>query len=315
MMALPNYHKPVLAEKVVHYLNARDKHWIVDGTLGDGGHSELILENSGPQCRILGIDRDAQALARARERLAPFGDRINFIHNNFSEIKTILMQRKIDKIDGFLIDLGVSSLQVETPERGFSFMRNGPLDMRMNRDDKTLAGELLTTLSDAELLKVLKDYGEERHAKRIVRAIRKAQGERPIQTTSCLSKIVSTAIPNPRPSNIHPATRTFQALRIAVNHELEELKQALRDAIEVLDDAGRLLAISFHSLEDRIVKHFFKDREKGCVCPPKIPVCICGQKSTLKILTRRPVRPSERELVDNPRASSAKLRAAERVYV
>ncbi|MFQ5672090.1 MAG: 16S rRNA (cytosine(1402)-N(4))-methyltransferase RsmH [Nitrospinales bacterium] len=314
-MAVPSYHKPVLADKVIHYLNAESKHWIVDGTLGDGGHSELILKNSGPQCRILGIDRDAQALTRARKRLAPFGDRINFVHNNFSKIKTILMQRKIDKIDGFLIDVGISSLQVESPERGFSFLRDGPLDMRMNRDDKTTASKLLTTLSDTELLKVLKEYGEERHAKRIVRAIRKAQGEGPIRTTSHLSKIISTTIPNPQPSSIHPATRTFQALRIAVNHELEELKQALRDAIEVLDDAGRLLAISFHSLEDRIVKHFFKDREKGCICPPKIPVCVCGQKSTLKILTRRPVRPSGKELADNPRASSAKLRAAERIYV
>ena len=315
MQASLRYHKAVLPKKVVHYLNTREKGWIVDGTLGDGGHAELILKNSGPQCRVLGIDRDAQALARARKRLAPFGDRINFIHGNFSEIKTILMRKQISKIDGFLIDAGLSSMQVDTSDRGFSFTRNGPLDMRMNRDEETTAAKLLAILSDTELQKVLKDFGEERHAKRIVRAIRKAQGKGPIETTAHLSQIIFETIPNPHVGKIHPATRTFQALRIAVNRELEHLKQALSDSIDVLNDAGCLLAISFHSLEDRIVKHFLKEREKGCICPSEIPVCVCGHKSTIKILTRRPVRPSGEELKDNPRASSAKLRAAERIYV
>ncbi|MEC7641369.1 MAG: 16S rRNA (cytosine(1402)-N(4))-methyltransferase RsmH [Nitrospinota bacterium] len=315
MPASLSHHKPVLAERVIHYMDAGDKHWIVDGTLGDGGHAELILKNSGPQCRVLGIDRDAQALARARKRLASFGDRIYFIHGNFSEIKTILMQKRIEKIDGFLIDAGLSSMQLDTPDRGFSFTRNGPLDMRMNRDDQTTAAGLLARLSDVELQKILKEHGEERHAKRIVRAIRKAQDEGPIETTAHLSHAISETIPNPHPGKIHPATRTFQALRIAVNHELDHLKQALKDSLDVLNHAGRLLAISFHSLEDRIVKQFFKEREKGCVCPPEIAVCICGQKSTLKILTRRPVRPSASEVAANPRASSGKLRAAERIYV
>lgn len=308
-----SHHKPVLGEEAIRYLNVRDKHWIVDGTLGGGGHTELILKNSGPQCRVLGIDRDAETLAIARKRLASYGNRVIFIHSNFSEIKDILMQEKIEKIDGFLLDLGMSSMQVDNPERGFSFTHEGPLDMRMNRDDKTTAADLLTTLSDRELQHIIKKYGEERFSKRVVRAIRKAQGEASIKTTSQLSQILSNTIPHTHPHRINPSTRTFQALRIAVNNELEHLDQALRDSLDVLNKAGRILAISFHSLEDRIVKHFFKEQEKGCICPPKIPLCVCGKKSALKILTRKPVRPSARELAANPRASSGKLRAAERI--
>lgn len=313
---MADHHKPVLGEQVLRYVTTSGKESvIVDGTLGDGGHSELILQNTGSGCRVLGIDRDASALARARKRLAPFGKRIAFIHGNFSEIKNILQKERIMKVDGFLLDLGVSSRQIDVPERGFSFMREGPLDMRMNREDATTAAGLLEKLSDSELEFLVKTYGEERYCKRIVRAIRKAQAKGPVTTTLQLSQIVSSAAPRSRHAQIHPATRTFQALRIAVNNELESLKTALQDSLEILNEGGRLVAISFHSLEDRIVKQFFRLEEKGCVCPPRIPVCVCGKKRTLKILTPKPVTPSKKEIQDNPRASSAKLRASERVYV
>jgi 16S rRNA (cytosine1402-N4)-methyltransferase len=309
-----NYHEPVLAEEVVRYADAGNRRWFVDGTLGDGGHSELILRNSGPQCRILGIDRDAQALARARERLRRYGNRIAFIHGNFSDLKSILMKTGIEKIDGLLLDLGVSSRQLDAPERGFSFSKDGPLDMRMNPDNGTTAADLLATLSDRELRQIIKEYGEERYFKRIVRAIRKAQADAPITSTAHLSQVISHAVFSPRPPRIHPATRTFQALRIAVNNELGSLRQVLRDSLDVLNNAGRILAISFHSLEDRIVKEFFKIHEKGCICPPDIPVCVCGRTAVLRVLTRKPIRPSGREIAENPRASSGRLRVAARIY-
>ncbi len=309
-----DYHIPVLREEVLHYLNAGDKHLIVDGTLGDGGHAEAILQNSGAQCRVLGIDRDAEALARARKRLAPFGERIILVHGNYSEIQSILAQKNIREIDGLLLDLGVSSRQLDTPERGFSFTHDGPLDMRMNREDSTTAADLLETLSDKELEDIIKHYGEERHYKKIVRFIRKAQGKGPLSTTASLSKILSSAVQQPRPARIHPSTRTFQALRIAVNRELDHLRTTLTDSLQILNAAARMVVISFHSLEDRIVKQFFHDEEKGCVCPPKTPICICGKTSRLKVVTRRVVTPSAEEVKANPRASSSKLRAAERVY-
>ncbi|MDH5761525.1 MAG: 16S rRNA (cytosine(1402)-N(4))-methyltransferase RsmH [Nitrospinota bacterium] len=310
-----DYHIPVLREEVLHYLNAGDKHLIVDGTLGDGGHAEAILQNSGPQCRVLGIDQDAEALARARKRLAPFGERIILVHGNYSEIQSILAQRNIQGIDGLLLDLGVSSRQLDTPERGFSFMHDGPLDMRMNREDTTTAADLLETLSDKELEEIIKTYGEERHYKKIVRFIRKAQGKGPLSTTASLSKILSSAVRSPRPTRINPSTRTFQALRIAVNRELDHLRTTLTDSLQILNATARLVVISFHSLEDRMVKHFFQEEAKACVCPPKTPICVCGKKSRLNILTRRVVKPSAAEVEANPRASSSKLRAAERIYV
>ncbi|MBI5427401.1 MAG: 16S rRNA (cytosine(1402)-N(4))-methyltransferase RsmH [Nitrospinae bacterium] len=314
---MTDYHEPALCEKVLHYLNAaaRKEGVIVDGTLGDGGHAELILRNAGPGCRVLGIDRDASALERARKRLAPFGGRVGFVHGNFSDIKGILRREGIVKISGLLLDLGVSSRQIDNPERGFSFMRQGPLDMRMNVDDKTTAAGLLETLSDTELEFVFKTFGEERFSRRIVRAIRKAQAKGPVTETLQLSQILVNAVSAPRHAKIHPATRSFQALRIAVNDELESLKTGLRDSLDVLEEGGRLVAISFHSLEDRIVKQFFRTEEKGCVCPPRLPVCVCGRKRTVRVLTPKPATPSRKEVQDNPRASSAKLRACERVYV
>lgn len=312
---MAKFHEPVLREKVFQYLIVMEEGLIVDGTLGDGGHTEFILQNTRPGLRVLGIDRDASALLRAKERLAPFGDRVTFVHGNYSEIQSLLKKLNVEKIDGLLLDLGISSPQVDIAERGFSFMRNGPLDMRMDLSQEITAATLLQSLTDRELESIIRDYGEERHYRKIVRAVRKAQAINPIQTTLQLSKILSGALYSKRPAKIHPATRTFQALRIAVNRELMHLKTALQDSLGVLNAGARLVTIAFHSLEDRIVKTFFRDEEKGCICPPRIPVCVCGKKSTLKIITKRVLAPDEEETTRNPRSSSAKMRVAERVYV
>ena len=312
---MPAYHESVMKNEVLHYLNVHMEGVIVDGTLGDGGHTEFILKNTAPEIRVFAIDRDRSAIERARERLSPFRDRVTLAYGNLGDLKSLAVQNGIIRIVGLLMDLGVSSPQLDTPGRGFSIQHDGPLDMRMDLSQKTSAADLLKKLSDAELIAIFKNFGEERYSKRIVRAIRKEQAERPITTTSQLSKIVARVVTSPRHTRIHPATRTFQALRIAVNDELEQLKLALQGVIGLLNSTARLVVISFHSLEDRIVKTFFRDEQKGCSCPPKIPMCICGRTQTLKILTRKPIVPSEEEVARNPRSVSAKLRVAERVYV
>jgi 16S rRNA (cytosine1402-N4)-methyltransferase len=312
---MASFHDPVLREKVFQYLvTKKEEGLIVDGTLGNGGHTEYILQNTGPGLKVIGIDRDASALEKAKKRLAPFGDRVKFVHGNYSEILDLLKKFNVDKIDGLLLDLGVSSPQLDVAERGFSFMRNGPLDMRMDNTQEVTAQKLLETLSDKELETIIKDFGEERFYRKIVRAIRKAQAINPINTTHQLSEILSGTLHFKRPAKIHPATRTFQALRIAVNGELMHLKTALQNSLGVLGAGARLVTIAFHSLEDRIVKNFFRDEEKICVCPPRIPVCVCGKKVTLKIITKRALVADENEAAQNPRASSAKMRVAERVY-
>ncbi len=300
---MPKQHESVLEREVIQNLNLCGGSLIVDGTLGDGGHAELLLKNT-TSVRVLGIDRDMRAIERAEKRLAPFRDRITLVHGNFSDIKTILKKANVMNVDGLLLDLGVSSPQLDSPDRGFSFMRDGPLDMRMDSSQKITAADLLVELPD-----------EERFSKRIVRAIRQAQKQSAIKTTLQLSNIISSVIHASRQTKIHPATRTFQALRIAVNGELEHIKKTLRDSVDVLRESARVIVISFHSLEDRIVKNFFKTEEKGCVCPPKIPICSCGHKQRLKIITRKPIVPAVEEVRRNSRASSAKLRVAERVYV
>ena len=312
---MPAYHESVMKNEVLHYLNVHMEGVIVDGTLGDGGHTEFILKNTAPEIRVFAIDRDRSAIERARERLSPFRDRVTLAYGNLGDLKSLAVQNGIIRIVGLLMDLGVSSPQLDTPGRGFSIQHDGPLDMRMDLSQKTSAADLLKKLSDAELIAIFKNFGEERYSKRIVRAIRKEQAERPITTTGELSRIVAKVVASPRHTRIHPATRTFQALRIAVNDELEQLKLALQDVIGLLNSTARLVVISFHSLEDRIVKTFFRDEQKGCSCPPKIPMCICGRTQTLKILTRKPIVPSEEEVARNPRSISAKLRVAERVYV
>lgn len=311
---MPKQHESVLEREVIQNLNLCGGSLIVDGTLGDGGHAELLLKNT-TSVRVLGIDRDMRAIERAEKRLSPFRDRITLVHGNFSDIKTILKKANVMNVDGLLLDLGVSSPQLDSPDRGFSFMRDGPLDMRMDSSQKITAADLLVELPDEELVSVIKEYGEERFSKKIVRAIRQAQKQSAIKTTLQLSNIISSVIHASRQTKIHPATRTFQALRIAVNGELEHIKKTLRDSVDVLRESARVIVISFHSLEDRIVKNFFKTEEKGCVCPPKIPICSCGHKQRLKIITRKPIVPAVEEVRRNSRASSAKLRVAERVYV
>jgi len=311
---MPKQHESVLEREVIQNLNLLGGSLIVDGTLGDGGHAELLLKNT-TSVRVLGIDRDMRAIERAKKRLAPFRDRITLVHGNFSDIKTILKKVNVMNVDGLFLDLGVSSPQLDSPDRGFSFLRNGPLDMRMDSSQKITAADLLVELPDERLVSVIKEYGEERFSKRIVRAIRQAQKQSTIKTTLQLSNIISSVIHASRQNKIHPATRTFQALRIAVNGELEHIKKALRDSVDILQESARIIVISFHSLEDRIVKNFFQSEEKGCICPPKIPICACGYKPRLKIVTRRPIAPAVEEVRRNSRASSAKLRVAERVDV
>ena len=260
---MPAYHESVMKNEVLHYLNVHMEGVIVDGTLGDGGHTEFILKNTAPEVRVFAIDRDRSAIERAKKRLSPFRDRVTLTHGNLGDLKSLAAQHGITRIVGLLMDLGVSSPQLDTPERGFSIQHDGPLDMRMNPSQKTSAADLLKELSDAELAAIIKNFGEERYSKRIVRAIRKEQAERPITTTGQLSRIVARAVVSPRHTRIHPATRTFQALRIAVNDELEQLKLALQDVIGLLNSTARLVVISFHSLEDRIVKTFFREDRKS----------------------------------------------------
>ena len=312
---MPTYHESVMRNEVLHYLNVHMEGVIVDGTLGDGGHTEFILKNTAPEIRVLAIDRDSSALERASERLSPFRNRVTLAHGNLGDIKELAAENGITSVVGVLMDLGVSSPQLDTAGRGFSIQHDGPLDMRMDSSQKTSAADLLIKLSDAELASIIKDHGEERYAKRVVRAIRREQEERPITTTGQLSRIVARVVKSSRHSRIHPATRTFQALRIAVNDELEQLKTALAGMMSLLHSTARVAVISFHSLEDRIVKTFFRDEEKGCACPPKIPICVCGRMPALKILTRKPLVPSEEEVAQNPRSCSAKLRVAERIHV
>ncbi len=312
---MAQYHVSVMPREVLQYLEPKGKRLIVDGTLGDGGHAELILKHADQDCRVLGIDRDAEILERARKRLSPFGDRVILAHGNYSELGQILSRNGLQKIDGLLLDLGMSSYQIDTPGRGFSFQREGPLDMRMNRQETVTAADLLVRLSDRELARIFKVYGEEKNSKRIVRKIRDAQSKSPITTTRQLEQLLSSAAHASRKPSLNPATQSFQALRIAVNNELEHLEACLRDSLNYLQTGGRFVVISFHSLEDRRVKEFFREEELPCICPPRLPVCACGRKQRLKVLTRRVLRPTPEEVACNSRAASARLRAAERVDV
>jgi 16S rRNA (cytosine1402-N4)-methyltransferase len=308
------FHKPVLVAEAIASLQCRAGAVYLDGTLGGGGHAFEILRNSSPDGRLIGIDSDGDALREAEKHLAPFGDRAILVKGNFADMETILSGMKIEKVEGILLDLGVSSHQLDTAERGFSFTLDAPLDMRMDRDRGPSAYDLVHTLSGEEIEMIIRKFGEERMARRIARAIVARRALSPIRTTGDLASVVTGAMPKVRgPVRIHPATRTFQALRIAVNDELAGLQRALTDGMEHLKPGGRICVISFHSLEDRIVKNAFRAAEKGCFCPPDLPVCACGRKPTMNVVTRRPVVPGEVEIRDNPRARSAKLRTAERI--
>jgi 16S rRNA (cytosine1402-N4)-methyltransferase len=288
----------------------------VDGTLGLGGHSEAILEAS-IDASVIGLDRDREALRWATKRLARFGSRFRAMHADFRDIARVLEEAGTEQVSGVLVDLGVSSLQFDSEERGFSFRHDAPLDMRMDSegDDET-AAELLATLPEEEIARIIYEYGEERHSRRIARWIveRRERGE-PVGTTKELADLVARAVKANRKDRIHPATRTFQALRIAVNRELEGLDEFIETAIDLLEEGGRFCAISFHSLEDRIVKRTLRRLSGPCECERRMPVCTCGARRAVEILTRRPVTPTEQEVEENPRARSAKLRACCRLAV
>jgi 16S rRNA (cytosine1402-N4)-methyltransferase len=273
----------------------------------------LILEASSPSGRLIGLDQDDEALAAAKSVLTDFGDRVCLVRRNAAEISSVLAELGIDEIDGLLLDLGVSSHQLDSAERGFSFQQDAPLDMRMDRSASLTAAELVNRESEDELTRIIKEYGEDRWARQIARKIIAAREEAPIETTGRLSDVVSRAIPRKAwEERIHPATRTFQAIRIAVNDELGSLQRCLADTVPLLRSGGRIVVISFHSLEDRIVKHFFRDKATGCRCPKDLPVCACGGKPVLKVLATRAVTATDSEISCNPRSRSAKLRGAEK---
>ena len=307
------HHISVLLQECLDGLNIRPDGIYVDGTLGGAGHSSRIAARLTTG-RLIGIDRDPVALKAAGERLAPFGDRVTLVHSNFCEIKQVLEELNIPGVDGILLDLGVSSPQLDEVSRGFSYMGDAPLDMRMNGEDALTARDVVNTWSQEELRRILYTYGEERYAPQIAAAICRRRAEKPIETTLELVDVIRSAMP---PAALrekqHPAKRSFQAIRIAVNDELGSVEQVMRDAIPCLNPGGRLAVITFHSLEDRIVKTAMADAAKGCTCPPSFPVCICGNRPKVKLVTRKPIIAGDEELEVNPRSRSAKLRVCEKV--
>ncbi len=306
-------HRPVLLRETIELLAAERGGLFVDCTVGLGGHSEAILQASS-DARVLGIDRDEEALELARQRLAPYGSRFRAVHADFRELTRVLATAKVRQVHGVLADLGVSSLQLDSPSRGFSFRHEAPLDMRMDMSKGETAAELLGRLSEVEIARLIFEYGEERRSRRIARRIvgRRERGE-PVKTTTDLAELVERAVGPDKKRRIHPATRTFQALRIAVNAELENLDRFISEVVDHLEPDGRLAVISFHSLEDRIVKRTLLKLSGRCQCPPRLPECICGATKVVEILTRRPIVSNDAEIEDNPRARSAKLRVARKI--
>lgn len=309
-------HTSVLLAETIEQLNIRPEGVYVDGTLGGAGHSSEIAARLTGGGRLIGIDQDEDAIAAAGERLAPYGDRVTIVRSNYCNMKEELHRLGITRVDGILLDLGVSSYQLDTPERGFTYREeNAPLDMRMDRRQDLTAADIVNTYSEAELFRIIRDYGEDRFAKNIAKHIVQARAEKPIRTTGELTEIIRSSIPRKvQNTGGHPAKRTFQALRIALNRELEVLEDTLDEMIELLGDGGRICIITFHSLEDRIVKNNFKRNEHPCTCPSDFPVCVCGKKSKGTVITRKPILPSAAEQEENPRSKSAKLRVFERRY-
>ena len=307
-------HRPVLLHECIEALAIRPDGIYLDGTLGRGGHSEEIAKRLSDKGRFLCIDRDRQALEEAGRRLAPWADRITFLHGNFADLDALMDRAGVAAADGMLFDLGVSSPQLDDPERGFSYMHDAPLDMRMDRDDALTAWTVVNQWPREEIRRVLSQYGEERYAGPIAAAIDKARQKAPIETTGQLVEVIRGALPAAAlREKQHPAKRSFQGIRIAVNDELASVSRMLQAAIPRLNPGGRLAVISFHSLEDRIVKSELAAAAKGCTCPPEFPVCVCGKTPQVKLVTRKPILPGEDELEENPRARSAKLRVAEKV--
>ena len=307
-------HKSVLFDECMEGLNIKPDGIYVDGTLGGGGHSSGICEKLGPDGILIGIDRDRDALDAASKRLEQYDCQKYFVQSNYSDIVQVLDDLGIDKIDGALLDLGVSSFQLDNPERGFSYMNDAPLDMRMSQDDDFTAWDVVNGYDQKELTRIISKYGEERWASRIADFIVKAREDKPLESTFELVDVIKKAIPaSARRTGPHPAKRTFQAIRIEVNDELGQLERAVEEFCQVLAPKGRLCIITFHSLEDRIVKEIFNNRANPCTCPKEFPICVCGNKADIKKVTGKPVIPSEAELEENPRARSAKLRIAQKI--
>lgn len=307
-------HRSVLLEETIKELRIKPDGIYVDGTLGGGGHSFEIASRLGEGGRLIGIDQDEAAVEAAGERLLSFGDKVTIIRNNYQNTRSVLLSLAVSGIDGMLLDLGVSSYQLDTVERGFSYRYDTALDMRMDQRQALTAGDIVNQYEERELFRIIRDYGEDRFAKNIAKHIVRAREIKPIETTGELNGIIRAAIPaRLRAEGGHPSKRTFQAIRIECNRELEVLEESLEELIELLNPGGRLCIITFHSLEDRIVKNAFRKAENPCTCPPSFPVCVCGRKSKGKVITGKPILPPEEERNENPRSKSAKLRVFEKV--
>lgn len=306
-------HVSVLLEECIEALNIKEDGIYVDGTLGGAGHSSHIIKRLSSKGLLIGIDQDKDALAAAKERLSIYKN-VRFVHNNFYDIAHILDELNISKIDGILMDLGVSSYQLDNAERGFSYMADAPLDMRMNRESNFSAYDVVNTYSEDDLNRIIRDYGEEKFSRRIAKFIVEERQKKAVETTLQLVDIIKAAIPaKARREGPHPAKRTFQAIRIEVNRELEILNKAIEDGISRLNVGGRMAIITFHSLEDRIIKNKFKELANPCTCPSDFPKCVCGKEPSIRIISRKPIEPSEEEIEVNPRSRSAKLRVAEKI--
>ena len=312
MVSMAFEHYSVLLEETIENLNIKPDGIYLDGTLGGGGHSEQILKRLSDRGRHIGIDQDEAAIEAASKRLEAYGDKLTVIRNNYRNAKAALDEIGVSRVDGIVLDLGVSSYQLDTEERGFSYRFDSELDMRMDRRQSLTAKQIINEYSEMELFHIIKDYGEDQFAKNIAKHIVRARAEKEIETTFELNEIIKAAIPAKMRVNGHPSKRTFQAIRIECNRELEVLKESLDDLIDLLNPGGRLCIITFHSLEDRIVKSAFRNAENPCVCPPEFPVCVCGKKSKGKVISRKPILPSAQELEENSRSKSAKLRVFEK---
>jgi 16S rRNA (cytosine1402-N4)-methyltransferase len=304
-------HQPVLYNEIIHFLQPQRSGRYIDGTVGAGGHARGILDASEPDGILLGLDLDTTALELARKNLESYQDRVFLVHSSFGNLRKQLNAMGWQMVDGILLDLGLSSMQIDTPGRGFSFRQEASLDMRFNQQNPLSAKDLVNNLPEGELADLLFKYGEERRSRQVAKAIVKS---RPIESTLELAKIIASATSSGRPGR-HPATRSFQALRIAVNDELAVLEKVLPQAISSLKQNGRLAVIAYHSLEDRIVKHYFRQESQDCICPPEQIVCICGHKAAVKVITKRPIRPQEEEIIRNSRARSARLRVVEKLTI
>lgn len=306
-------HKSVLLDEVIENLKIKPSGIYVDGTLGGGGHSYHICKQLTEGGRLIGIDQDGDAIKAASERLKEFKEKVTIVRSNYCNMKEVLHSLGIDKVDGILLDLGVSSYQLDTVERGFSYRENAPLDMRMDKRSEQTAKDIVNGYSEQELYRIIRDYGEDKFAKNIAKHIVMARNIKPLETTDDLTNAIKAAIPmRVRMNGGHPSKKTFQAIRIELNKELDVLKDTLRDMVDVLDDDGRLCIITFHSLEDRIVKVSFKEKQNPCTCPPNFPVCVCGKKSQGRVITRKPIIPTKDELEQNSRSKSSKLRVFEK---